>query len=353
RYSVIASVRCHSLLNSSTDCQDAPQAHTAVVVWNPLPVSAIRERTFSMESIARSSEMRPLPPEREASWRLAACALAVLFSLEFAYMVFWMRPTDMSNSEGLRWYFRAAAAGAAISLPVLLATAAALAPGRVAVRLLVCTSLAVLSTYAMIVGSWRGNLTATSATQVHEAASTFIAYLVFLLPAFVMVRFRCWTSVPSTSDARTSRGQLSISGLLLVTACTASVLGLGRWVLPLGLWPDSPDLWGNLLLVIGMIGGSMAWSCLPILPLAALVLATERRRKLTLAMLATTGIVIAVLFGLLYLLMSPGTHGLTHFAALLSGAYLSALTYLLIIRACGYRLARQSRDQPANGLAPS
>jgi hypothetical protein len=303
-----------------------------------------------MATIGRPLESAAQPATRQASWRLAALGLVTLYALEIFFALFWMSPLNSADSWDLRWYVRAAGAGAVLSLPVLLATAGVLASGRVGVRLLVSASFAVLSIYAMIVGSGWNDASGYRAMQSHEIISFAISFLASSMPAFAVKWSRRWTIVPEAPKGQLPQRQYSVAGIMLATACVATVIGLGRWVLPLGRWQGSADPWANLLLSV-IVGGVIAWSCLPILPLTALVLGVGRRLYL---LVATPAIVGIVYFGL-YVVMHQvnALRGIQYFSALISGAYVSAFAYLLVIRACGFRLVRRAKRRNVEASARS
>lgn len=279
-------------------------------------------------------------PEGPASWRLAALGLGSLFAIGIAYSVFWMWPLRSADSWDLRWFVRTTAAGAVLSLPALMAAVGVIAPGRIGVRLLISASLAVLLGYALIVGHWRGE---HRSVPTHEVVSAVMSYVAFLLPAFAVKKLRRWTIVPAAPAVQLRHQQYSVAGIMLATACVAAVLGVGRWVLPLTRWPSWDGPWLNQWMATAILASLIAWSCLPFLPLTALVLGTKRRLySLFLTVLA----IAAVFLGLYFVLQRiNGVKGMQHFAVLIFGAYVSGLAYLLMIRASGFRLVREFRHQ--------
>ncbi len=162
-------------------------------------------------------------------------------------------------------------------------------------------------------------------------------YFWLLLPAIAIKRSRRWTIVPQTPGGPLSGRQYSVAGIMLATACVAIVFGVGRWVLPLARWPSGTDLWGVLSIRTMLLGGAIAWTGLPLVPLTALVLgagdASFRWSQLV------TMAVVAV--GLHFILLrSAGTRAMPVYIAMMTGAYLSGVIWLLVIRACGFRLVR-------------
>jgi hypothetical protein len=280
-------------------------------------------------------------PQRTAHWRLAALALATLYGLEIAYALFWMWPLDPPDSWDVQSLVSTAAAGAVLSLPVVLVTAGVVAPGRIGTRFVVSSSLAVLSGYAIIVGSRRSEGAGSSGF----AATVVATYLVFLLPVIVIKRLRRWMIVPAAPKGTLRQRQYGVPGLMLATACAATVAGLGRWVLPLASWPGTDGPWGSLAMEMSILSCTIAWTCLPVIPFTPLMLGVERRANLLVVSLA----VVAVAFGGLYFILMQvnDTRHIHAYIMLLCGAYISTLLYLLVIRACGFRLVRAGQ---ANGV---
>ena len=144
-----------------------------------------------------------------------------------------------------------------------------------------------------------------------------------------------------------SRRQYTIQGLMLATACAALVLGVGRWILGLGV---SPNLQDADIVLVTIVGGVIALSCIPIPFIAAVVLTRTRRPSWSLTLVATIVFAASGVLGLLIYVQVDGS-GLVYFAIMLSGAYLSAAVHALVLRGCGYTLVREPRDAVANASA--
>jgi hypothetical protein len=116
------------------------------------------------------------------------------------------------------------------------------------------------------------------------------------------------------------------------------VFGVGRWVrsfVDMRMWLGlGLEQW----MFAGIVATMIAWCCLPMVPLTALVLG-GRRAPAALALLTT----IVVTQGILYLVLwqASGARDLGYFEEMIAGAHLSALASLLVLRWSGFRLVRE------------
>ncbi len=95
----------------------------------------------------------------------------------------------------------------------------------------------------------------------------------------------------------------------------------------------------------------IAWSCLPLLPFMVLVLGVGRRLYSLIATLTTIAVVWLGIY--LVLMRVNGARELHAYAALMAGAYLAGVAYLLVARACGFRLVTGAKRHHVEASAGS
>lgn len=162
-------------------------------------------------------------------------------------------------------YLYAFVIGASVAQINLIAIWAALAPGRVMLRLPWSIFLATLMWYAIVIGlrttSWWDNY--SFSVSYYRSTPSFgdlvllgiivlIGVVVVQVPLWAMSRLSGWRLLPPATDvaqASADEAQFNLKHLIAGTLLASVMLGLGRVVLPAAQW-ETFDMEGELAVVI-------------------------------------------------------------------------------------------------------
>ncbi|HEX5445915.1 MAG TPA: hypothetical protein VFW87_18955, partial [Pirellulales bacterium] len=247
------------------------------------------------------------------SERMRMTVLALLTGLYAAAAVI-LAPIDLTEPEQFFGYFKFAAIGIFLAPPALLAFCAVLGPGRWTIRLPLIAWLTCLLGLLLAYGARRGDfgygLSSDPAEWISFCFGGPLAEYLILLPPLALLRFvRSWrlqapnidaaqgcqtmASSPSAVMPRAD-SQFTVRSLLIWTLAAASILAGLRWVLAeKGLGGNT---WGEIVLAGlaqgAMLGILLTLAALPVLSIAWLFLAWQRRLlpRLALATVTAAGI---------------------------------------------------------------
>ncbi|MEX2113938.1 MAG: hypothetical protein WD845_12180 [Pirellulales bacterium] len=264
---------------------------------------------------------------------------ACLIALVVAHVVFtaFVRSTipppiraDTAVENGLLAFSQ----GVVFAQPLLIALFAALWPAAQTTRFVWSTALLALLVYASILCdvSWYGRASASS------AMIPILQFLGCQVVLRLLAKARGWRIVAPWALDATSHRQFSVGALLRWTAVVGVLLAIGRWLAPMVNWPSLVDGWSYAPIVAGV-----ATLCsLPMLPAIGMVMGNERRSTATnrrVLLVAFTAVAMCSFFFLDFGCLIVGVL-LLWFV----GAYSSFVISLVVLRGCGYRLARYKLD---------
>ncbi|HWB12866.1 MAG TPA: hypothetical protein VG826_26810 [Pirellulales bacterium] len=293
--------------------------------------------------------------------RQATTILTLLVVLYAAGLVLLAPRFDLLDfSSGAHWQ-TAVAVGGLVASPAFLAIWAVHGRQRTTVRVPLTFWLLAIFYLATLYGEVRYFGTGDVRFTFLSVAGWFTMYAAFLLPLRVLRAVRGWRlerlgngSTQSADDER--QRQFTIRTLLGWTAAVAALCAGLRWPAQYEAF-DVYEFSANPLaeLVEGVIVGLVfSLASLPALSAAWLVLAEGRRIVLRAVLIVITGAGIAGGINAFRSLLDEGDAEFLVLALGIEAGVLTAgLSTALLVRACGYRLVRPSKDVQASAVGPS